>query len=182
MPGGFLKKLGTASCGMTGTLVAVALVWAATGLKQSEIAPARMRATKDHRTRQYMDVSVKLRDLVRGMNRAGNVPEAACRCKELLRTGAAWRGRFRTTAPRVLLSSTLFARGQSSKRRTGPVGAIAEVVVNTPGQRGGARTGGLKRSTLTTAVPCGLSRTRTVTAPPAVSCTAYRTLSSHANE
>src|SRR5687768_13514484 len=30
MPGGFLKKFGTASCGITATLVAVALVWATT--------------------------------------------------------------------------------------------------------------------------------------------------------
>src|SRR6266545_885497 len=36
MPGGFLKKLGTASCGITGTLVAVALVCAETGRDRSE--------------------------------------------------------------------------------------------------------------------------------------------------
>ena len=104
-------------------------------------------------------------------DRAGNVPDAACGCKALLHT-AAVESRLRTTAPRVLLRSRLFARGYSSKRRTGPVGSIAEVVVNAAGQRGGAERAGSKRSTLTTAVPCVFSRTRTVTAAPAVSCTA----------
>jgi hypothetical protein len=39
-----LKKLGTASCGITGTLVAVAFVCADTGRKVSETAPAAARA------------------------------------------------------------------------------------------------------------------------------------------
>src|SRR6185436_254364 len=45
MPGGFLKKLGTASCGITGTLVAVARLCAATLGTSSVEAPARTTAT-----------------------------------------------------------------------------------------------------------------------------------------
>src|SRR4030095_12211817 len=45
MPGGFLKKLGTASCGITGTLVAVARLCAATLGTSRVDAPARTTAT-----------------------------------------------------------------------------------------------------------------------------------------
>ena len=44
MPGGFLKKLGTASCGITGTLVAVALLCADTGREiGANINPRRVQ-------------------------------------------------------------------------------------------------------------------------------------------
>src|SRR5687767_3142863 len=50
MPGGFLKKSGTAWCGMTGTLVASALVCAASGSRGIDTVPPRTTAATDHAT------------------------------------------------------------------------------------------------------------------------------------
>jgi hypothetical protein len=45
---------------MTGTFVAVALVWAATGSNRSVTPAASITATNDHVMRQSMDISAEL--------------------------------------------------------------------------------------------------------------------------
>src|SRR5262245_34779953 len=54
MPGGFLKKFGTASWGITGTLVAVALVWAATGVKGTDDPTTTTAATTDQMRQRFI--------------------------------------------------------------------------------------------------------------------------------
>src|SRR5262245_26090858 len=57
MPGGFLKKLGTDSCGMTGTSVAVARLCAPIGITISEAAHASAATVKGHGRRCFIGVS-----------------------------------------------------------------------------------------------------------------------------
>src|SRR6478735_11063823 len=54
MPGGFLKKPGTASCGMTGTFTAFARDCAASGDSVSESPPATARAVRRETVKRFM--------------------------------------------------------------------------------------------------------------------------------
>src|SRR6185503_10077293 len=61
MPGGFLKKLGTDSCGITGTLVAVAFVWAASGGggNTSDAAPASATMASRNEIQRFIRGSLR---------------------------------------------------------------------------------------------------------------------------
>src|SRR6478609_11900446 len=61
MPGGFLKKPGTASCGMTGTFTAVARDCAARGDSVSESPPATARAVRRETVKRFMYDSLRNR-------------------------------------------------------------------------------------------------------------------------
>src|SRR6185295_6048812 len=61
MPGGFLKKLGTDSCGITGTLVAVAFVWAGSrgGGNTSDAAPASATMASRNEIQRFIRGSLR---------------------------------------------------------------------------------------------------------------------------
>src|SRR5262245_37478978 len=93
MPGGFLKKLGTASCGMPGTSVGVARVCAATRSYRDGRLLTRTSATTNQGKRRVMMASAS-HDIAVGEVRGRIRFEVRSRRSRLERNADTWALRY----------------------------------------------------------------------------------------